>query len=75
MQLSLLGALDEHKEVLADYQRVMCEHDAVLFFDYGKGGLAHLPRMIGLTHAAGKPVLVDAKGSKGMSLFDAQAVR
>ena len=37
--------------------------DAVLFSDYGKGGLTHIPRMIELARAAGKPVLVDPKGS------------
>jgi rfaE bifunctional protein kinase chain/domain len=39
------------------------EHDAVLFSDYGKGGLAHIPAMIALARAAGKPVLVDPKGT------------
>jgi D-glycero-beta-D-manno-heptose-7-phosphate kinase len=34
----------------------------VLFSDYGKGGLAHIARMIALARAAGKPVLVDPKG-------------
>jgi D-glycero-beta-D-manno-heptose-7-phosphate kinase len=38
-------------------------HDAVLFSDYGKGGLAHIPKMISLARAAGKPVLIDPKGS------------
>ena len=38
-------------------------HDVVLFSDYGKGGLAHIPRMIELARAAGKPVLIDPKGS------------
>ena len=38
-------------------------HDVVLFSDYGKGGLAHIPRMIELARAAGKPVLVDPKGN------------
>lgn len=38
-------------------------HDVVLFSDYGKGGLAHIPRMIELARAAGKTVLVDPKGS------------
>jgi D-glycero-beta-D-manno-heptose-7-phosphate kinase len=38
-------------------------HDVVLFSDYGKGGLVHIPRMIELARAAGKPVLVDPKGS------------
>ena len=37
--------------------------DAVLFSDYGKGGLAHIPKMIQLARAAGKPVLVDPKGT------------
>ena len=38
-------------------------HDLVLFSDYGKGGLAHIQRMIELARAAGKTVLVDPKGS------------
>ncbi|MBV8502630.1 MAG: D-glycero-beta-D-manno-heptose-7-phosphate kinase [Paucibacter sp.] len=38
-------------------------HEVVLFSDYGKGGLAHIPRMIELARAAGKPVLIDPKGS------------
>ncbi|MBE7940852.1 MULTISPECIES: D-glycero-beta-D-manno-heptose-7-phosphate kinase [Ramlibacter] len=38
-------------------------HDAVLFSDYGKGGLAHIPRMIAAARAQGRPVLVDPKGS------------
>jgi rfaE bifunctional protein kinase chain/domain len=48
--------------MLADYERALPEHDAVLFSDYGKGGLTHLPRMIELARRAGKPVLVDPKG-------------
>jgi rfaE bifunctional protein kinase chain/domain len=49
--------------MLADYERLLPEHDAVLFSDYGKGGLEHIPRMIELARAAEKPVLVDPKGS------------
>jgi len=49
-------------DMLTDYTRALPEHDAVLFSDYGKGGLAHIPRMIELARAAGKPVLVDPKG-------------
>ena len=30
----------------ADFGRTLPEHDAVLFSDYGKGGLAHIPQMI-----------------------------
>jgi rfaE bifunctional protein kinase chain/domain len=50
-------------DMLSDFARVVSAHDAVLFSDYGKGGLAHIPRMIELARAAGKPVLVDPKGS------------
>jgi rfaE bifunctional protein kinase chain/domain len=49
-------------DMLTDYTRVLGQHDAVLFSDYGKGGLAHIPRMIELARAAGKAVLVDPKG-------------
>jgi D-glycero-beta-D-manno-heptose-7-phosphate kinase len=49
--------------LLNDYERVLPEHDVVLFSDYGKGGLTHIPRMIELARAAGKPVLIDPKGS------------
>ncbi len=56
-----------HHEALAErlsaYERVLPEYDAVLFSDYGKGGLTHIPRMIELARQAGKPVLVDPKGS------------
>ena len=54
-------------EVLAamfsDYERVLPEHAAVLFSDYGKGGLEHIPEMIRQARAAGRPVLIDPKGS------------
>jgi D-glycero-beta-D-manno-heptose-7-phosphate kinase len=49
--------------MLADYERVLPDHDAVLFSDYGKGGLTHIPRMIELARQANKPVLIDPKGS------------
>lgn len=50
-------------KMLTDFERQLPQHDVVLFSDYGKGGLAHIPRMIELARAAGKPVLVDPKGS------------
>ena len=50
-------------QMLADYEQALGQHDAVLFSDYGKGGLEHIPRMIELARAAGKPVLVDPKGT------------
>ena len=49
-------------QMLGDFERVLPEHDAVLFSDYGKGGLTHIERMIKLARDAGKPVLVDPKG-------------
>ncbi|MCG3188360.1 MAG: D-beta-D-heptose 7-phosphate kinase [Burkholderiaceae bacterium] len=49
-------------QMLDDFERVLPEHDAVLFSDYGKGGLTHIARMIRLAREAGKPVLVDPKG-------------
>ncbi|MDB5886752.1 MAG: D-alpha,beta-D-heptose 7-phosphate 1-kinase [Polaromonas sp.] len=56
----------EH-EVLASqsatFETLYPAHQAVLFSDYGKGGLAHIVAMIGQARAAGKIVLVDPKGS------------
>ena len=45
------------------FARLAPGHDAVLFSDYGKGGLAHVATMIAAARAAGKAVLVDPKGS------------
>ncbi len=54
-------------EVLASQSAAFAEllpsHDAVLFSDYGKGGLAHVASMIGAARAAGKTVLIDPKGT------------
>ncbi len=50
-------------QMLGDFERELAQHDVVLFSDYGKGGLAHIPRMIELARAAGTTVLVDPKGS------------
>ncbi|MDE2276078.1 MAG: D-glycero-beta-D-manno-heptose-7-phosphate kinase [Burkholderiales bacterium] len=60
--------------MLADYARVLPEHDLVLMSDYGKGGLAHVARMIELARAAGKPVLVDPKGSDYSRYAGASAI-
>ncbi|MBA3772218.1 MAG: D-glycero-beta-D-manno-heptose-7-phosphate kinase [Ramlibacter sp.] len=45
------------------FARLAPQHDAVLFSDYGKGGLAHIGTMIAAARAGGKSVLVDPKGS------------
>jgi D-glycero-beta-D-manno-heptose-7-phosphate kinase len=47
---------------LADFRRLLKGCDVVILSDYGKGGLAHIARMIALARQAGKPVLVDPKG-------------
>ena len=47
----------------ATFASLLAAHNAVLFSDYGKGGLAHVSDMIASARAAGKPVLIDPKGS------------
>jgi rfaE bifunctional protein kinase chain/domain len=47
---------------LADFESALPACGAVILSDYGKGGLAHIARMIGRARAAGKKVLVDPKG-------------
>jgi rfaE bifunctional protein kinase chain/domain len=55
------------REVLASQTATFAEllpaHNAVLFSDYGKGGLAHVSDMIERARAAGKPILIDPKGT------------
>jgi D-glycero-beta-D-manno-heptose-7-phosphate kinase len=54
-------------EILASqsavYETLFPDHAAILFSDYGKGGLAHIVRMISQARDAGKTVLVDPKGA------------
>jgi rfaE bifunctional protein kinase chain/domain len=52
----------------------MPEHGAVLFSDYGKGGLAHVSDMIASARAAGKPILIDPKGSDYSRYRDASVI-
>ena len=49
--------------MLSAFEEALPRHDAVLFSDYAKGGLTHIPRMIELARRLGKPVLIDPKGS------------
>jgi rfaE bifunctional protein kinase chain/domain len=49
--------------MLGNFEQALPTHDAVLFSDYGKGGLTHIPRMIALAREHGRPVLIDPKGS------------
>lgn len=47
----------------ATFEHLLPQHDAVLFSDYGKGGLAHVSDMITRARALGTPILIDPKGS------------
>ncbi len=49
--------------MLVSFSALLEQHDVVLFSDYGKGGLTHIPQMIHLAREAGKPVLIDPKGT------------
>ena len=54
-------------EVLASqttsFIELLPQHDAVLFSDYGKGGLAHVSDMIARARQINKPILIDPKGT------------
>jgi D-glycero-beta-D-manno-heptose-7-phosphate kinase len=54
------------REVLAskfaDFKAALPGCSVVILSDYGKGGLAHIARMIAMARDAGKKVLVDPKG-------------
>jgi D-glycero-beta-D-manno-heptose-7-phosphate kinase len=54
-------------EVLASqtaaFAKAVSHHQAVLFSDYSKGGLAHVKDMIALAREHHKPIFVDPKGS------------
>jgi rfaE bifunctional protein kinase chain/domain len=45
------------------FAQLLPRHDAILFSDYGKGGLAHITAMIEQARATHKAVLIDPKGS------------
>jgi rfaE bifunctional protein kinase chain/domain len=47
----------------ATFEELLPAHHAVLFSDYGKGGLAHVSDMIAKARALHKPIFIDPKGS------------
>jgi rfaE bifunctional protein kinase chain/domain len=49
---------------LSEFEQRLPMCDAVVFSDYGKGGLTHISEMISLARASGKIVLVDPKGEE-----------
>ena len=50
-------------QMLEPYKAALSVSKAVLFSDYGKGGLHHIVEMIAAARSAHLPVLVDPKGS------------
>ena len=48
---------------LREFERLLSDADVVILSDYGKGGLTHIVKMVGMARRAGKKVLVDPKGS------------
>jgi rfaE bifunctional protein kinase chain/domain len=48
---------------LRDFAQMLDSVDVVILSDYGKGGLTHIVKMIGMARRAGKKVLVDPKGN------------
>ncbi len=60
--------------LLERFKLLVCEHDAVVFSDYGKGGLAHIVQMIQMAIAAGKPVFIDPKGNDWARYSGATAI-
>jgi rfaE bifunctional protein kinase chain/domain len=47
---------------LSDFEGKLAECDVVVMSDYGKGGLKHIERMIGLAKEQNKTILIDPKG-------------
>ena len=50
------------EQIKQKYREVLPEYDAIIFSDYGKGGLSHISDMIDWAKHAGKTVLIDPKG-------------
>jgi rfaE bifunctional protein kinase chain/domain len=59
---------------LADFKAALPACSVVILSDYGKGGLTHIARMIGMARAAGKRVLVDPKGDDWSRYKGAQVI-
>jgi D-beta-D-heptose 7-phosphate kinase / D-beta-D-heptose 1-phosphate adenosyltransferase len=58
------GFADAGRDALLDaYQQALMEADLVILSDYGKGTLREVAALIGVAQQAGKPVLVDPKGT------------
>lgn len=60
--------------MLGQFELLLNSHEAVLFSDYGKGGLTHVAQMIHMAKAAGKTVLIDPKGQDYSRYAGAQLI-
>jgi D-beta-D-heptose 7-phosphate kinase/D-beta-D-heptose 1-phosphate adenosyltransferase len=52
-----------HAELLAAFTAALADHDLVVLSDYGKGTLEAVGAMIAAARAAGRPTIVDPKGT------------
>ncbi len=52
----------DYAELLNHYQQALIGVDAVIFSDYDKGVLSHIPELLALAKACGVPSFVDPKG-------------
>lgn len=59
---------------LADFEVLLADCNVLILSDYGKGGLAHIEKMIELARAAGKTILVDPKGDDYSRYYGATVV-
>lgn len=64
----------QSEQVLSLFQQQVKDCDAVVLSDYGKGTLRNIPALIRIARAAGKPVLVDPKGSDFSIYQDASLI-
>lgn len=56
-------AEEDHGPLLAAFEAALADHDLVVLSDYGKGTLAAVETMIATARRAGRPTIVDPKGS------------
>lgn len=61
-RLDAPGAFDR-AALLARFAAALLQSDVVILSDYGKGTLADVAALVAAARAAGKPVLIDPKGS------------
>lgn len=65
MRLDFEGSFEQidPSSLLASFEKALSHCGAVVLSDYGKGTLSCIEELIHLAKAAGKPVLIDPKGS------------